>query len=168
MGVIRCGFSELGYFRNMLVQTSKSRRASEVIQFSVFTPNRTGRLHDLVGILSNNGVHMLALSVLDTTDSAIIRFAVDDPDRARELLDKYSFPYSESELLVVELGSATDLNRLVCALLEAEVDVNYLYSFIPQQNGNSILALNMEDNEVAEKVLRKHQFRVLKQVDISR
>jgi len=152
----------------MLVQTSKARQAQEVIQFSVFTPNRTGRLHDLVGILSCNGVNMLALSVLDTTDSAIIRFIVDDPDHARELLDRNGFPYSESELLVVEISSATELNRLVCALLEAEVNVNYLYSFIPHPDGKSILALNMEDNEVAEKVLREHQFRILKQPDISR
>src|SRR5688572_15362377 len=136
----------------MLVQTSKARRASEVIQFSVFTPNRTGRLRDLVGILSCNDVHMLALSVLDTTDASIIRFVVDDPDHARELLEKHNFPYSESELLIVELGSTTDLNRLICALLEAEVNVNYLYSFIPQPDGKSILALNMEDNEVAERV----------------
>ena len=111
---------------------------------------------------------MLALSVLDTTDSAIIRFVVDDPDHARELLDKNGFPYSESELLVVELASTTELNRLVCALLEAEVNVNYLYSFIPHPDGKSILALNMEDNEVAERVLREHQFRILKQTDISR
>jgi hypothetical protein len=152
----------------MLVQTSKARQAHEVVQFSVFTPNRTGRLHDLVGILSCNGVNMLALSVLDTTDSAIIRFVVDDPERARELLDKNGFPYSESELVVVELGSATDLNRLVCALLEAEVNVNYLYSFIPHPEGKSILALNMEDNDVADRVLREHQFRILKQTDLSR
>ncbi|MFN7140918.1 MAG: ACT domain-containing protein [Limisphaerales bacterium] len=152
----------------MLVQTSKARRASEVVQFSVFTPNRTGRLHELVGILSGNGVNMLALSVLDTTDSSIIRFVVDDPDHARELLDKHGFPYSESELVAVELGSATDLNRLVCALLEAELNVNYLYSFIPHPDGKSILALNMEDNEMAEQVLKQHQFRILKQTDISR
>lgn len=111
---------------------------------------------------------MLALSVLDTTDSAIIRFVVDDPERARELLDKNAFPYSESELVVVELASTTELNRLVCALLEAEVNVNYLYSFIPHPEGKSILALNMEDNEVAERVLKEHQFRILKQTDLSR
>lgn len=152
----------------MLVQTSKARQSQEVIQFSVFTPNRTGRLHELVGVLSGNGVNMLALSVLDTTDSAIIRFVVDDPEHARELLDRNGMPYSESELVAVELDATTDLNRMVCALLEAEVNVNYLYSFIPHAEGKSILALNMEDNEVTERVLREHQFRTLKQTDLSR
>ena len=150
------------------MQTSKARRAAAVIQFSVFTPNRIGSLHELVGILCGNGVQILALSILDTTDTSIIRFVADDPDRAEELLEKNGFAFSESELVVVELGAATDLNRLVCALLEAEINVNYLYSFIPQPDGKSILALNMEDNEMAEEILRRHQFRVLKQPDISR
>ena len=51
-----------------------------MIQFSVFTPNRLGRLHDLIRLLGAQGVHVLGLMVLDTTDSAIIRVVVDDPD----------------------------------------------------------------------------------------
>jgi hypothetical protein len=54
------------------------------------------------------------------------------------------------------------------ALLEAEININYLYSFIPHPHGKSIMALSMEDSEVAEKVLQRHQFRLLRQSDISR
>ena len=67
----------------MAIETTKMRRADPVIQFSVFTPNRLGRLHDLIGFLGAKDVHVLALMVLDTTDSAIIRVVVDDPERAR-------------------------------------------------------------------------------------
>ena len=63
---------------------------------------------------------------------------------------------------------ATELNRLMAALLEAELNVNYLYSFIPHPQGKSILGLSMEDNEIAEQILQRHQFRILRQVDISR
>jgi hypothetical protein len=48
------------------------------------------------------------------------------------------------------------------------LNINYLYSFIPHPNGKSIVGLSMEDNEMAEHVLRRHQFPVLKQTDISR
>lgn len=139
-----------------------------VIQFSVFTANRLGRLHDLIGVLSSHEVHVLALTVLDTTDSAIIRLVVDDPDRARVLLSENNFPHTEGPLLVVELKATTDLSILMRALLEAEININYLYSFIPHPQGRSILALNMEDDEMAEQVLKRHQFRVLRQSDISR
>jgi hypothetical protein len=108
------------------------------------------------------------MTVLDTTDSAIIRFVVDDPDQARALLSNQSFPFTESYVLVAEVNSAMELHGLLAALLEAEVNINYLYSFIPHPQGKSLLALSMEDNDLAEQVLRRHQFRVLNQGDISR
>jgi len=110
---------------------------------------------------------VLGLMVLDTTDSAIIRVVVDDPDRARQMLVSEGFPFTESNLVVVEVNS-TELNRLMSALLEAELNINYLYSFIPHPQGKSILGLSMEDNETAEQALRRHQFRTLRQDDISR
>ena len=143
------------------------RRADPVIQFSVFTPNRLGRLHDLIGFLGPQGVHVLALMVLDTTDSAIIRLVVDDPERARELLIREGFPFTESKLVVVE-ANPTELNRLMAALLEAELNINYLYCFMPHPQGKSILGLSIEDNEMAEQALNRHQFRTLRQGDISR
>jgi hypothetical protein len=156
------------YHHEMTAKTTPARQPDAVTQFSVFTPNRLGRLHDLIGMLAAHNVHVLALTVLDTTDSAIIRFAVDDPDNARVLLVNHSFPFTESPLLAVEVDSAGELNRLMVALLEAELNVNYLYSFIPHPQGKSILGLSMEDNEIAEQILQRHQFRVLRQSDISR
>ncbi len=152
----------------MAEKTARGGRVERVRQFSVFTANRLGRLHDLIALLGSREVHVLALTVLDTTDSAIIRLVVDDPDAARELLVEQGFAFTESDLVVVEVESATELGRLMAASLEAELNINYLYSFIPHPQGKSMLALSMEDNEVAEQVLKRHQFRVLKQSDISR
>jgi len=148
--------------------TAIGRRAEAVVQFSVFTPNRLGRLRDLVTVLGSHNVHVLALTVLDTTDSAIIRVVLDDPDKGRELFVTHDFPFTESTLVAVEVTSPTELNRLMAALLEAELNINYLYSFIPHPHGTSIVGLSMEDNEMAEQVLKKHLFPVLKQTDLSR
>ena len=150
-----------------MVETTINRRADQVIQFSVFTPNRLGRLHDLIRLLNARNVHVMGLMVLDTTDSAIIRLVVDDPDAARDLLVQEGFPFTESYLVTVE-AQPTDLSRLMSALLEAELNINYLYSFIPLTQGKSIVALSMEDNELAEQALKRHQFRTLRQSDISR
>jgi hypothetical protein len=152
----------------MVTRAIPARRSDPVKQFSVFTANRLGRLHDLITLLSSNSVHVVALTVLDTTDSSILRLVVDDPDRAQTLLLDNGFPFTQSELLVVELDGATKLNDLMSALLEAELNINYLYAFIPHPQGKSMLAFSMEDNEMAEQVLTQHQFRILRQSDISR
>jgi hypothetical protein len=148
--------------------TTQARRAEPVKQFSVFTANRLGRLHEMVRLLSSQNVHILALTVLDTTDSAILRLIVDDPDNARALLVEHAFSYTESDLLVVELPATTELAALMAGFLEAEININYLYSFITHPGGKSLIAVSVEDNEMAEQALTRRQFRVLKQTDISR
>lgn len=152
----------------MPVKSIPRRGGDAVVQFSVFTPNRVGRLNDVVKLLASRDVHALALTVLDTTDSAIVRLVSDDPDKARDLLQEQGFAFTESTIVAVELGSATDLPRLMAALFGAELNIHYMYSFIPSAAGKSILGLSMDDNELAEQVLKRHQFAVLKQSDISR
>lgn len=155
-------------FSRMNVEVLTGRTPEAIVQFSVFTPNRLGRLHELVGLLGAKSIHVLALAMQDTTDSAIIRLVLDDPDRGRELLRENNFPFAESGVLVVELKATDELSRLLAALLEAEVNINYLYAFIPHPSGKTILGVNVEDNEMAESVLKRHQFTVLKQADLAR
>ena len=151
----------------MSTETTIARRPDPVVQFSIFTPNRLGRLHDLIAVLERHSVHVLAIMVLDTTDSAIIRVVVDDPEKARELLVTEGFPFNESRLVAVE-SNPTELGRLMSALLAAELNIHYMYSFISQPQGKSIIGLSVEDDELAEQVLSRQQFRTLRQIDISR
>jgi hypothetical protein len=139
-----------------------------VRQFSVFAENRVGRLHELTALLKDHNVHIMAITVLDTTDSAIVRVIVDDPDRARELMVNNDFPYSEGEVLAVEITDESDLKGVLAALLEAEINIHYVYSFIKRPEGRSALAINAEDVDVAAQALTKRGYRVLKQHDISR
>ena len=152
----------------MTTRVARGRQPDPVTQFSVFTENRMGRLHDLIGLLSSNSVHVLAVTVLDATETAIIRLVVDDPQAARRLLQDHGFAFTTCELLVVELAAATQLPELMAAFLEAEVNVHYMYCFIPHPQGKSIMGISMEDNEIGEKVLTQHGFRVLRQSDVSR
>jgi hypothetical protein len=140
----------------MPTKTTLSRNSGRVIQFSVFTPNRLGRLHDLISVLGSHGIHVLALAVMDTTDCAIIRLVVDDPDKARGLLLNEGFPFSESKLLVVEIHSTEELNRLMAAFLEAEINILSLFLHSAPA-GTSPPGLSMEDNDLAEQVLQRHQ-----------
>ena len=152
----------------MATQTIVAPPSDAVIQFSVFTPNRLGRLHALINLLGTHSIHVLAITILDTTESAIIRLVVDDPDHARRLLQQHNFSFAENRLVVTEVNSSEELNKLLAALLEAELNINYLYSFVPHPRGKSILALSVEDNDLATQAIKRHQFPILKQVDISR
>jgi hypothetical protein len=151
----------------MAAQISMSSH-DPVKQFSVFAENRVGRLHDLTALFRLHHVHIMALTVLDTTDSAIVRLVVDDPDTARELMVNNDFPYSEGEILAVELNDESELTGVLAALVEAEINVHYVYSFIKRPEGRGGLAIHAEDADVAAQSLNQRGFRVLNQSEISR
>ncbi len=142
--------------------------ADPVKQFSVFTENRIGRLSDLTSLLKANDVHIVALTVLDFTDTTILRLVVDDNDKARELMVNNDFPYTECHVLAVEIGDEGDLRDVLAALLEAEINIHYVYSFIKRPDGKSALVLNIEDQDVAAQSLNTHGFKILTQSDIAR
>ena len=139
-----------------------------VKQFSIFAENRVGRLNDLVGLFKQNDVHIMAITVLDTTDSAIVRVIVDDPEKARELMVNNDFPYTECEVLVVEIGDESKLRNVLGALFVAEINVHYVYSFIKRPDNEAALVLNVEDSDVATQALSRCGFKVITQRDISR
>ena len=152
----------------MSVSTARERDPEPVVQFSVFVPNRMGRMNEVVRSLGEREVHIMALSVLDTTDSTILRLVVDDPDGARRLLDERAFAYSESVMVCVEVDSEKLLQGVLGALVEAELNIHYTYPFLTRPGGKSALAISLEHQDVAEEALRRHQFRVLYQSDIAR
>lgn len=151
----------------MAAQTSTSSN-DPVKQFSVFAENRVGRLYDLTALLRENNIHVMAITVLDTTDSAIIRVILDDPDKARELMVNNDFPYTESDILAVEITDESELKGVLAALFEAEINVHYVYSFIKRPGGRSAIAINAEDTDVAAQALNRRGFHVLTQRDIAR
>lgn len=149
-------------------ETLRSEKSEPVKQFSVFTENKVGRLHEIIRLLNERNVHAMALTILDTTDSSIHRMIVDDPDEAKQMLLEHGLTFSETIMLVIELNATPDLIRVLTALLEAEINIHYCYPFIYRPNEKSALALHLEDIELATQSLERHGFRVLGQSDISR
>jgi len=122
----------------------------------------------LVRAFSKKSIHILALTTLDTTDIGILRIVVDDPDAARELLVSQRYAFSESPILAVEIAGERDIGGVLMALLEAEVNIHYMYSFISRPMGRSALAMSIEDLDIAMDILRVRKHKVLSQRDISR
>jgi hypothetical protein len=151
-----------------MAETNTTIAADPVRQFSVFAENRVGRLHELTALFKLHAVHIMAITVLDTTDSAIMRLIVDDREKARELMVNNDFPYTECDVLAVEITDETDLQAVLAALLEAEINVHYVYSFIKRPDGRAALAINVEDADVAAQALNQRGFKVLTQRDIAR
>ena len=139
-----------------------------VIQFSIHADNKVGRLNEIFGLLAVHKVHVMAVSILDTTDSSIVRLIVDYPEEAAKLLIEHRFSFERSEMIAVELESEAQLKSVTCALVMAEINIHYIYPFLVRPNGRYALALRLEDNELAADTLGRSRLRVIGQNDIAR
>ena len=64
-----------------LPETTSKIDGPLVKQFSIFLPNKVGAMLDIVKLLNTHNTHVVALSVSESTDSAIARIVVSDPER---------------------------------------------------------------------------------------
>ncbi|MEO7319147.1 MAG: acetolactate synthase, partial [Chthoniobacteraceae bacterium] len=114
-------------------------------------------------------IDVLAVNVQDSADTAIVRIVVSDPESVQTLFLESAVAFSVCELVVVELREgATELGRLLAALLAAECNIFGSYALLTRPRGRPALALHVEDNECAVSVLEGQQFKILSQSDISR
>lgn len=150
--------------------TARGRDWPSVRQFNVFLDNRMGALLALVRQFETTDVKIVSLTIVETTDCAIIRLVPSDPERAYEILKSHKFPFTESDLLVVKLPDNDQPLLTICkALLAAEVDIHYTYPLMIGVGpmGNTALAIHVDDYEAAISALTSQGFTLFTENDLN-
>ena len=151
------------------LETTSKLGGPLVKQFSVFLPNKVGAMLEVVKLLNSHHSHVVAMSVSESTDSAIARIVVSDPDVVEQLFREHNIAFGMCEVVVVEMREvATQLAKLLATLFSAEVNVHFTYPLLTRPRGLAALALHVDDNECASSVLTGAGFKLLSQTDISR
>lgn len=151
------------------LKTTEKLKGSEVRQFSVFLNNKVGALLEIVKLLQENSIVVLAISVVDSSECSIARFIVSDPEKVSQLFEMHLVPSSECLVLLVEMAEgAEDLGKVLACLLMAEVNISFAYPLMIRPRGKAVLAVRVDDFDCAKSVLRKADFILLNQSDISR
>ena len=139
-----------------------------VRQFTIFLENKVGRLQMLIRSLEQGVGRIVALSIEESGDSALVRLLAAQPDYGRELLQTAGFPFSESELLVVELPANRQPMLAICsALLAAEINIHYAYPLLVRPAGPAI-AVYAEDITLGAQLMIKKGFKLLSQSDLAK
>lgn len=148
------------------LETLEGQGHATVRQISVFVDNRPGQLLRLTQLISQQDIRILALSVVDAADCAIVRLLVDQPDAALESLSQAGWAASVVELVVVALPHGKrGLLTVWSALLAGEINIAYAYPLFPAHIGPAI-ALHVDNVEIAISILREKAFHVLSEADL--
>jgi hypothetical protein len=148
--------------------TLRSPGKESIRQFVIYAENKVGWLNDFITMLQEVDIHILAISVLDTTDSAVIRVVPNYPKDLARLLKSQSISFTERTILAIEVDNEDSIKKVTQALLAAEINIHYVYSFLHTPNQKPVLAIAMEEQETAEDALRGYQLKILSQEDFTR
>ena len=136
-------------------------------QFCVFLENRVGRLSDLMRQIESIDTRVLAMSIVDSVDCAMIRLMFNNSDRAREKLKISGFLYSESDVVGVELPDGDRPFHDVCqTLVNAEINIHHAYPLLYRRRGRGAVALFVDNVDGALNVLNAGGHKVITESDL--
>ena len=125
-----------------------------ITQLSLFLMNQPGQLVDAVGILSEGGANIRAMSIAESNDFGILRAIVSDTDLAVRLL-KEKYLISKTEVIAARMGDRSgSLYPILKALNEANINIEYMYAFTGTGVDEAYVVLRVNDVETAEAVLK--------------
>jgi hypothetical protein len=136
-------------------------------QFCIFLENRVGRLHDLLRHVEQHDLRVVALSIDDAVDYAVVRLMLDNCDRGREIFNLSDFPMFETDIIGVELPDDPQPYLRICmALLQAEVNIHYSYPLLYRRRGHGAIALCVDNIDQGLKVLADKGLRIITETDL--
>jgi hypothetical protein len=131
-------------------------------QLSVSLENTPGSFSTVSELLGREGVNIRAISVADTSDISTVRFVVDDPEKAKNILTGHGYSPKETEVLAVETPDHPGgINAVLKPLRTAGINVHYLYPHLGRLNNNAIVILGVDRTAEAQQVLAANWVKTL-------
>ena len=119
-------------------------------QMSVFLDNRPGTLARTCQALARAKINILALSILDTVDHAMVRMVVDRPQEAEQVLSKLHAMVQRRDVIFMEVPNAVGaLAGIAERLASAGINLEYAYCTGSPSHSAGALVLRTNDLEAA-------------------
>ncbi|MCR5278880.1 MAG: amino acid-binding protein [Lachnospiraceae bacterium] len=128
-------------------------------QVSVYAENTKGKMLAITTVLADNSINILGSVTNDSAEYGIVRMIVSDPENARKVLSENGFICKLTDVIGVEVQDEVgNLNKLLKALNDANISVNYLYLSYNRESGCPIMVLHTPDAREVENSLKSKGF----------
>ena len=126
-----------------------------VKQVSIFVENKEGKIADVLNILAKENINISALSLADTTNFGILRLIVDDPKKAKNILQMEDMIVKINEILAVGINDEPGgLAKVLSILAKANVQIEYMYAFTGHNKDFATVVFKTNDLEKAYDCLK--------------
>jgi hypothetical protein len=135
----------------------------KIMQVSVFSENKPGRIEKITKIFAEERINILAISITSTNGFGIIKLLVDKPDLANEKLRQGGFTVTMSEVLAIEMkDSPGGLYEVSHILSQRGVNIENAYVYVAESRARAFLLVEVKDIAKAKELLAKESLKFFK------
>ena len=128
-------------------------------QLSIYAENKRGTMEVLTRILAENDINILGSVTNDSAEYGIIRMVVTDAAKACDALKAAGYICRLTDVLGVEITDEVgNLNKLLEACDESNVNIDYLYLSFNRETGKPIMVFHAEGPHEVELCLQAKGF----------
>jgi hypothetical protein len=136
-------------------------------QISVFVENKPGRLERVTEILAKAEVNIRAFTVSGTYEYGVMKFLVDQPDRALEALRSHGISAHKREIIAALMEDRPGgLYRIARIFGQRRINIEDAYGFVIEDKKQAVLVIDVEKIGEAKKVLEEERVAMLKDEEI--
>ena len=131
-------------------------------QVSIYAENMKGTMQNITGILLRENINILGSVTNDSAEYGIIRMVVSEPEKAVMALVEAGYLCRMQDVLGVEVEDEVgNLHKLLVALSESNISVDYIYLSFNRESGKPVMVIHTEDIEEVEMCIASKGFSLL-------
>lgn len=129
-----------------------------VKQISVSLENVPGTFLQVSEHLGAEGINIRAISVADTADITTVRFVVDQPRIAANVLNSHGYTVKERDVIAVEVPDHPGgLQAILKPLKTANINVLYFYPYLGRgESGQPVIIVGVDKTDEALEVFKRN------------
>lgn len=121
-------------------------------QISIFLENKNGALLQVLNLLKEAHIQIVASTISDTVEYGIYRIICSSPSKAYELLRNNGMSVTITDVFAIELSNTPgEAAKAIDIFTTNNININYMYSFL--FNGKGIVIFKTNDIEKTREVI---------------
>ena len=130
-------------------------------QFSIFMVNKPGVLARVLGAFAKAKINIVAMTMMDSAEHGVMRVIFGSAEKAKKILDGLNMPYSQTEVICVNLDNKSGaLAGVAENLTRNHINISYAYCTAGARGGRTTGVVKVANVKKAMKVLEKKDKKV--------
>jgi len=131
-------------------------------QITISLPNKPGKMSEISDLMGSEGLNIRAIQLNEQGDKGILRYIVEDPEKAANLLRSRGHDFKmDNVLAAVVPDHPGGLGAVLKPLRDNQINIRYLYPAIGRHGLNAILILGVDKSKEAVRVLKQNYIQLL-------